>query len=148
MSNNKSPGLDDFGVEFYKFFSKDSNDLLLGSYQFLCDSGVFTDAQREEIIFLIPKRNKDPLLSLSYRPITLLNIDFKMIVTFIESRLKCYLNELIRPGQNAFIKGNGDSIKLLFDVINLNKIPRSIYSLQTFLKPLIHITGILCFALC
>ena len=61
-----------------------------------------------------------------------MNIDYKMIVTFIKSRLKYYLNELIRPGQNAFIKGNGDSIILLFDVIDLNKIPRSIFTTDIF----------------
>ena len=47
--------------------------------------------------------------------------------------MKCYLNELISPGQNAFIKGRhiGDNIRLLFDVIDLsaaNKIPRVIFT--------------------
>ena len=47
--------------------------------------------------------------------------------------MECYLNELIRPGQNVFIKGKhiGDNIRLLFDVIDLtaaNEIPRSIFT--------------------
>ena len=46
--------------------------------------------------------------------------------------MKCNLNELIRPGQNAFIKGRhiGDNIRLLFDVIDFNaanEIPGSIF---------------------
>ena len=32
MSNDKSPGLDGFSVEFYKCFWNDLNDLLLQSY--------------------------------------------------------------------------------------------------------------------
>ena len=34
ISHNKSPGLDGFSVEFYKFFWNDFNDLLLQSYHF------------------------------------------------------------------------------------------------------------------
>ena len=106
MSNDKSPGLGGFSVEFYKCFWNDFNDLLLQSYQFSYDADVLADTQREDIIILIPKRNKDPLLPSSYRPITLLNIDYKIIASVINSRIKCYLNELIRPSQNGFIKGD------------------------------------------
>ena len=66
-------------IEFYKFFWNDPNNLLLQSYQFSYDAGVLTDTQREDIIILIPKRNKDPLLPSSNRPTTLLNIDYKII---------------------------------------------------------------------
>ena len=133
MSINKYPGLDGFNVEFYKFFWNDINDLLLQSYQFSYDDGILTDTQREGIFILIPIRNKDPLLPSSYRPITLLNIDCKIIASVINSRMKCYLNELIRPGQNAFIEDRhiGDNIRLLFDVIELtaaNEIPESIFT--------------------
>ena len=86
MSKNKSPGSDGFSVQFYKFFWNNLNDLLLQSYQFLKDAGVFTDTQCEGIIFLIPKRNKDPLLPSSSRPITLLNIDYTIIATVIKSQ--------------------------------------------------------------
>ena len=133
MSNNKSPGSDGFSVEFYKVFWNDLNDLFLQSYQFLCDVGVLTATQREDIIILISKRNKDPLLPSSHRPITLLNIDYKIIATVINSKMKCYINELIRSGKNAFIKGRhiGDNIRLLFDVIDLTaayEIPESIFT--------------------
>ena len=133
MSNNKSPGLGGFSVEFYKCFWNDINDLLLQSNQVSYDAGVLTNTQREGIIILIPKRNKNPLLPSSYRLITLLNIDYKITASVINSRMKCYLNELIRPGQNAFIKGRhiGDNIRLLFYVIDLiaaNEIPGSIFT--------------------
>ena len=47
--------------------------------------------------------------------------------------MKCYLNEIISPDQNAFIKGRhiGDNIRLLSDVIDFtaaNKIPRAIFT--------------------
>ena len=51
--------------------------------------------------------------------------------------MKCYLNQLIRSGQNAFIKGRhiGDNIPLIFDVIGLtpaNKIAGSIFTADIF----------------
>ena len=64
MSNNKSPGLDGFSVEFYKCFWNDINDLHLQSYQFSYDAGVLIDTQREGIIILIPKRNKNPITTI------------------------------------------------------------------------------------
>ena len=127
---DKSPGSDGFSVEFYKYFWNDLNDLLLQRYQFSYNAGVLTDTQREGIIILMPKRNKDPLLPSCYRPIALL---LQSIASVINSRKKYYLNELIRPGQNAFINGRhiGDHIRLLFNVIDLtaaNEIPGSIFT--------------------
>ena len=51
--------------------------------------------------------------------------------------MKCYLNESIHPGQNAFIKGRhiGDIIRLLFDAIDLSaakEIPGSIFAANIF----------------
>ena len=65
-------------LNFIRFFWNDLNDLLQRSYQFLFDAGFLTYTQREGIIILITKRNKDQLPTLSYGPITLLNIDYKM----------------------------------------------------------------------
>ena len=137
MSNNKSLGSDGLVWNFIKFFGMISNNLLLQSYQFLYEAGILTDANREGVIILIPKRNKDPLLPLSYCPITLLNIDCKIIATVINSRMKCYLNELIRLGHNVFIKGRhiGDNIRLLFDMIDItaaNAIPGSIFTADIY----------------
>ena len=138
VSNNKSPGSDGFSVNIYKFFGM---ILMICFYkaakQFSYDAGVLTDTRREGIIILIPKRNKDPLLLSSYRLITLFNIDYKIIATVFNSRMKCYLDELIRPDQNSFIKGRhiGGNIRLLFDVIDLtaaNEIPGSIYTADIF----------------
>ena len=139
-------------MEFYKFCWNDLNDLLLQSYKFSYDAGVLTDTQREDIIILIPKRNKDPLLPSNYRPITSLSIEYKIIATVINSRRKCFLNELIRRGQNAFIKGKhiGDNIRLLFDVIDFiaaNEIPGSIFTADIFKAFDSLIIGILCFRL-
>ena len=71
---------------------------------------------------MLPKPQKDLLLpSNYYRPITLLNVDCKIIASAINNnRMKSHLNTLIKPGQNGFIEGRhiGDNIRLLFYVID------------------------------
>ena len=69
---------------------------------------------------MLPKPQKNLLLPSNYRPITLLNVDHKIIASAINNRMKSHLNTLIKPGQNGFIKGRhiGDNIRLLFDVID------------------------------
>ena len=108
--------------------------MLLRGYQFPYDAGVLNETKRGCIIILIPKCNKDQLPQSSYRPIILLNFDYKIIATVINSRMKCYLYDLIRPDQSAFIKGRhiGDNIRLLFDVIDTTAKFQDPFSLQIF----------------
>jgi len=66
---------------------------------------------------MLPKMQKDLLKSQNYKPITLLNTDYKIIASVINNRIKQYFNLLIQPGQNAFVKDRSisDNIRLLFD---------------------------------
>ena len=76
---------------------------------------VFSLIQNAKAIFILtPKCNKNPLLSLSYRPLMLSNIDYNIIATVINGKMKCYLNQLISSGQNSFTKDShiGDNIRL------------------------------------
>ena len=66
-----------------------------------------------------------------------MNTDYTIIATVINSRMKCYLNELICPGQNAVIKGRRieNNVRLLFDVIDLtaaNEISGIIFTADVF----------------
>ena len=56
----------------------------------------------------------------NYRPITLLNCDYKIISKVINNRLYRFLPKLINADQNGFVKGRniGDNIRLMFDIID------------------------------
>ena len=79
MSIGKSPGNDGLTVEFYTFFWDDIKNLLFESLKHSCIS------QRQAIIKLIEKRDKDKCFIQNWRPISLLNVDTKIISKCIAS---------------------------------------------------------------
>ncbi len=57
------------------------------------------------LIILIPKLNKDKIIIDNLRPITLLNVDYKILTSAIANRLKFRLSQVISETQSGFIKG-------------------------------------------
>ena len=68
---------------------------------------------------MIPKKNKDPLLLKNWRPITLLNVDYKLATKCIARRLEKVLPHLIERDQTGYIKDRyiGKNIRAISDVI-------------------------------
>ena len=64
---------------------------------------VFT--MKQGLISLIPKPDKDPFLIDNWRPITLLNIDYKLIALVYAKRLKKGIDTIINETQTGFMKG-------------------------------------------
>lgn len=63
-----------------------------------------------------------------WRPITLLNVDYKIISSAVANRFKTVINKIISPSQTAYISGRyiGENTRLIFDTIALTaekKIP-------------------------
>ena len=120
MKNNKTPGTDGFPCEFYKFFFKDLGELLVKSFNFSFDSGKMSLDQRRAIINLIPKKNQDPMFLKNWRPISILNSDYKLLAKCLATRLKTILSEIISCDQTGFIKGRyiGENIQLALNMID------------------------------
>ena len=73
---------------------------------------------------MVPKAGKSPDSVKGWRPITLLNTDFKIISSAIATRLQSVMGKLIDQCQTAYIKGRyiGENTRLIYDVIdNLSK---------------------------
>ena len=70
---------------------------------------------------MLPKKNKDTLLLKIWRPITSLNIDYKIATKGIAKRLEKVLSTLINRDQTGYIKNRfiGENIRLISDVIEL-----------------------------
>ena len=76
-------------------------------------------SHREGVITLIPKQGKPKDSLKGWRPISLLNVDFKIISAAITNRLKTVMHDLISPAQTAYIPGRyiGENTRLMYDVI-------------------------------
>ena len=135
MKHNKSPGLDGLPVEFYIVFWTDLSDLLLNSFNFSMENGLMSSSQRNGVITLIPKKDKDTLFLKNFRPISLLTVDYKILAKTLANRLKKKLSNLIHPDQSGFLKGRniGNNIRLIIDIIeytDFKKIPGAILLLD------------------
>ena len=88
MECNKSPGSDRLPAEVYKVFWNDIADLFLKSLNYAHQTGQPSVTQRRGIIKLIPKKDAEPYLIKNWRPISLLNSDFKIAAKAIATPFK------------------------------------------------------------
>ena len=120
FDNNKSPGSDGLPAEFYRFFWPDICHDLVASYNFASQHGMLSISQRRGIISLIPKKFKDKTILENLRPISLLNVDYKILTKVIAKRIENVLPTLINPDQTGYVKGRyiGENIRLIYDLIH------------------------------
>ena len=105
MKKGKTPGSNGFPVEFFKTFWNELGPFLHRAFIASLKQGRSMNSHREGIIRLIPKQGKSVHDLKGWRPITLLNVDYKIISTAISNRLKSIINDVISPCQNAYISG-------------------------------------------
>ena len=120
MKKGKTPGSNGFPIEFFRCFW-----LQLGPFLHRATKTTFTEGEglpshREGIITLIPKKGKSPHTYKGWRPITLLNADYKIVSTVITNRLKKIMTKLINPAQTAYTAGRfiGENTRLVYDIMH------------------------------
>ena len=119
MKNNKSPGPDGFTTEFFKFFFIDIGQFLRRSFNESFTSGSLPITQYQGVITCIPKEGKPKQFLKNWRPISLLNVTYKILSSCIASRIKKVLPCIIHESQKGFMKGRyiGENIRLIYDTI-------------------------------
>ena len=124
MQNNKSPGNDGLTKEFFVTFWEDIKDAFLNSCRaakLKKESGIL---QRQAVIKLIEKKDKNKRFIENWRPISLLNVEYKIIFKALALRLKKVLPNLILPQQTAYVEKRfiGESGRLIADIIEITDI--------------------------
>ena len=75
------------------------------------------------IITLLPKKDKPTYVLNNLRPVTLLNVDYKIATKVIANRFAKVLPDIISPNQTRYVKNRyiGENVRLISDVIDYTK---------------------------
>ena len=96
--------------------------------------------QLQAVITLIEKKDHDRCDLTNWRPISLLNVDAKIVSKVIAERMKCLLPELIHKNQSWYIPGRNisDDIRSILDIMEYTKVKKlpSLSLYIDFEKPL------------
>ena len=118
---NKSPGWDGLTTEFYKHFWGKLKPILFRVYCSAIDNKNLPPSMRIGIITLIPKPKTAPELChiKNWRPITLLNTDYKILTHIIKNRLLISLPSIISKAQSGFqaSRSTSDNLILMYLVL-------------------------------
>ena len=121
LPNNKSPGSDGMSTEFYKFFWDDIKVFLLESFDYSFENNLLSLDQRRAVLTLIPKTGKDIRYLKNWRPISLLNTDYKILAKILANRIQKVMSCIVNNDQAGYIKGRniGDNIRTMLDILEI-----------------------------
>ena len=133
MKNGKSPGNDGLSKEFYVCFFNELSDSIIMALNTSFEVAQLSKSQCQAIITLIEKKDKDNRLMKNWRPISLINVDAKIALKAIATRMKNVLSNIVKYDQTAYVKGRyiGESIHLISDILDYtenNDVPGVLFS--------------------
>ena len=117
---NKTPGTDGLTAEFYTFFWNMLGKIITDSFNYAFQKGELSISQRQGIIRLIPKKDKNLSYLKNWRPISLLNTDYKIATKALAMRLKKVLPNIINNAQTGYLQGRfiGENVRLISDILH------------------------------
>lgn len=121
LPSHKAPSPDGLPYSYYKTFFPTLALHMLNLFSSLLKGTLPHSQFLHAHIIVIPKPGKDPSIPDNYRPIALLNSDYKIFTKTLANRLSKILPSLIHKDQVGFVptRHAGDNTRRTIDLIDL-----------------------------
>lgn len=112
MHLNKSPGPDGLTIEFYKTFWSTLAPYVIDIFNLAFEYEELTSSQKESLLHLLFKKGNRLWLK-NWRPISLLNCDYKILATTLYKRLQPTLPYVIHDDQTCGVPN-----RTIYEIVN------------------------------
>lgn len=123
MKLNKSPGADGLTAEFYSYFWNLLGKLITDVLNEGFTKSELSVSQRTGILSLLYKKG-DPTNLENWRPISLLNVDYKIAARVLANRIQKVINKIVSLDQQGYIKNRfiGYNLRQIQDIIDYTEL--------------------------
>ena len=120
LTLNKSPGPDGLSLEFYLCFWNILGPLLCRLFKQCLLSESLPESLRTSVTRLLFKKRGDVKDLKNWRPISLLNVDYKILSKVITLRLSRVMESIVHPDQTCSVPGRSitSNVIMLRDVLD------------------------------